>query len=482
MTRQCKLCSFSDTWVYAGEDETKKAFCLAINRKWCSNQCNVEMNSMEWNPGWEGGPAAVSAAMEGESNELVSTEKEEQVRHSSAQWISSHSTECVVMNGRRNVSVFDPTSLAGDKTPEAFLLSEWKVEWEGDFIKELMSDVKSYVYCYGLNITQLAYERTRIRTPLVLIASQSGRLSNWLISPEVAMLLKPSLLIHLSEEWGAHYFGGHDFYATMHSYGGRVMRQYQFPELKYTSSFLQYLPLGYNTEMLGGRDSCEVAKESAKIRSEDRKYSWGFIGSEKTDRVHMIETFKKSLSGMPMLSTINRTQHSQGKLSRSDTFKAYRKVIIAPNGRGNAVLDCFRLYETGIAGAIPMIVGSDDEINNLLSGQLNPPWLVAKTWEEAAQKAQELIDEPWRVDRIRELLARCDDALQNQTNLRNKNEIKKKMNAQVLNADRKLSGVPECITAGAAAASGVFFAGIVGATLSVVEKEEEEEEEEAAAC
>ena len=38
----------------------------------------------------------------------------------------------------------------------------------------------------------------------------------------------------------------------------------------------------------------------------------------------------------------------------------YSQSIFVFNGRGNVFLDCFRLYEAIIAGAIPVIVGEKE--------------------------------------------------------------------------------------------------------------------------
>ena len=46
----------------------------------------------------------------------------------------------------------------------------------------------------------------------------------------------------------------------------------------------------------------------------------------------------------------------------ADIFQAYRDAIFVPNGRGNVVLDCVRLFEASLAGAIPVVVGPWPEV------------------------------------------------------------------------------------------------------------------------
>lgn len=49
------------------------------------------------------------------------------------------------------------------------------------------------------------------------------------------------------------------------------------------------------------------------------------------------------------------------------------------------VLDCFRLYEASLAGAILVVVGSESEIAETFQfdGEL-PPWIFERDWDTAA--------------------------------------------------------------------------------------------------
>ena len=66
--------------------------------------------------------------------------------------------------------------------------------------------------------------------------------------------------------------------------------------------------------------------------------------------------------------------------------KIYSQSVFVPCGRGNSSLDCFRLYEASMNGAIPVLVGSNDEIKSTFKYEENPPWIFAKTWSEAVEK------------------------------------------------------------------------------------------------
>ena len=92
------------------------------------------------------------------------------------------------------------------------------------------------------------------------------------------------------------------------------------------------------------------------------------------------------------------------QVGAKELFKVYQNSAFVASGRGNWALDCFRLYEATIVGAIPVVVGPDEEILNLLNGQHSPPWIVVSNWQEAANKTKRLLDVPWRLDRMRRAL------------------------------------------------------------------------------
>ena len=65
-------------------------------------------------------------------------------------------------------------------------------------------------------------------------------------------------------------------------------------------------------------------------------------------------------------------------------YEIYKKTLFIPIGRGNCSLDCFRLYEAIVAGAIPVIVGNMDEINVTFNfNKTIPNIIMGKNWDEA---------------------------------------------------------------------------------------------------
>ena len=100
---------------------------------------------------------------------------------------------------------------------------------------------------------------------------------------------------------------------------------------------------------------------------------------KKKDRQEMINKMK--------LITPNYTE----KLDKIKMRNLYRDSIFVPNGRGNIKLDCFRLYEASLCGAIPIVVGSKKEIEGTFCQEENPPWLMFENWDEAQRKCLKLL-------------------------------------------------------------------------------------------
>ncbi len=85
------------------------------------------------------------------------------------------------------------------------------------------------------------------------------------------------------------------------------------------------------------------------LRMRDRNLQWAFIGTLKQDRQAIIKAFSAAL---------NTSYHVSHETAPSAIFDIYKHAVFVPNGRGNIVLGCFRLYEASMAGAIPVVVGA----------------------------------------------------------------------------------------------------------------------------
>lgn len=189
---------------------------------------------------------------------------------------------------------------------------------------------------------------------------------------------QPHILFHLSDE-----FGQNPKMLSYYKYASLVLRQYNHAHYnlaKYDRVHL--LPLGY---MKGWNMTGIVESE--------RIYPWSHVGTpledlrgdRHPDRLEMHQVFTEWKSN----GFQNKT-----RLDVPEMQDIYRKSVFVPCGRGNHSLDCLRLYEASICGSIPVVCGSEEEIQATFDGQENPPWIFVSSWKEGVTKCRALLDDP----------------------------------------------------------------------------------------
>lgn len=221
--------------------------------------------------------------------------------------------------------------------------------WETDFLTHTL--FPNSEVCYDLN------ENTD-----VLVFCSRTHSYNEILS--IVKNTKPKIIICLSDE-----FYGEDLsdFNRLGNHCDLFLRQYHHQNYTYTSNTI-HIPLGYT-------NGCKVFQEKKEL-------NWSFLGEIKTDRQEMIDQFRS----IP--------NHFVGKsISKELMCKIYSKSIFVPCGRGNSSLDCFRLYEASMNGAIPVVVGSKEEIESTFKYEENPPWIFAENWTEAVEKCKYLLKE-----------------------------------------------------------------------------------------
>lgn len=184
--------------------------------------------------------------------------------------------------------------------------------------------------------------------------------------------LRPKVVIQLADEWAIEHNEIHNLLAN---YCNLFLRQHRHgSQIKFYPKNLQAMPLGYLNGYVGDTSIVKPMK--------DRKYTWSWIGNLKEDRVEMIFKF---------FSVWNNIVACNGHLNTEEMYSLYSESRFVPCGRGNSSLDCWRLYEATVAGAIPVVVGSEEEIDHTFRffGKI-PPWIYANTWDEAVVKVQEV--------------------------------------------------------------------------------------------
>lgn len=129
-------------------------------------------------------------------------------------------------------------------------------------------------------------------------------------------------------------------------------------------------------------------------RASTREMVWSFAGALKTaDRPGMLAALRAHPDLQPCTAFDNEGPQA--------AQRAYLASAFVPIGRGAVVLDCGRIAEAAVCGAIPVIVGPAREIDAAFCewpGLPTPPWLFFGSWEEAAQGMAALAAQPAALD------------------------------------------------------------------------------------
>lgn len=194
---------------------------------------------------------------------------------------------------------------------------------------------------------------------------------------DVVEKTKPKIIIQLSDEF---IFEDLDVHNRLGNCCKLFLRQHHHPNYNYTANTIQ-IPLGYCAGAEVGN------KNITKIT--ERNYNWSFFGEIKSDRLEMIENFR----------SIDKYLIGSG-ISRSNMTDIYLNSAFVPSGRGNSSINCFRLYEASMAGAIPVVVGEKEELDMTFQYEENPPWIFSHSWNDAVEVCKELLKEP---DKLQEM-------------------------------------------------------------------------------
>ncbi len=200
---------------------------------------------------------------------------------------------------------------------------------------------------------------------------------------QIIKYLHPIIIVNLSDEYkkGKHLL-------ELQNKCSLLLRQYNHSSYTYANHNYQ-IPLGYVKNFLNSKSSLTITTKLMK----NRTISCSFIGQLKQDRLKMCQIFKKIFSKSILIPTnTNWSNPLQQKVTPQKLFTIYENCIFVLCGRGNVSLDCFRVYEAIIAGAIPVVVGNQFEIHSTFYYRNNPPKLItADTWYKAALLCKRLI-------------------------------------------------------------------------------------------
>jgi len=187
---------------------------------------------------------------------------------------------------------------------------------------------------------------------------------------DVCERIKPTIIIHCSDEWG-----NKPELDSLSNYCQLYLRQYRHAGYPYCKN-VTTIPLGYGVDMFS-----EPCAKTSLIPSCERSRMWSFVGNMKSDRAKMHAAFGKLGNGF------------FGNADKTTMKNMYLNSKFVPIGRGNLSLNCMRIYEALSAGALPVVVGSLDEIRETFIDEKIEGWVVASSWEEAAEKCRSVSDD-----------------------------------------------------------------------------------------
>ena len=200
---------------------------------------------------------------------------------------------------------------------------------------------------------------------------------------------KPKIIIQLCDEF---YYENLQEHNQLANYCNLFLRQFNYFNYEYFANTKQ-IPLGYYNNF-------EYRNAIIKPIC-DRKYSWSFIGCEKSDRKNCIDVFSAIDNEFLHIQKDGISQ----QISRKDLIDVYLDSIFVLCPRGWSQLECNRIYESILCGAIPVIACNVEEYNETF-GNLNtssfPHWIVGFSWEDAKERCQYFLSQQNELQKMQE--------------------------------------------------------------------------------
>ena len=259
----------------------------------------------------------------------------------------------------------------------------------GDHIREGVKDTVKIVSIIINNLKEIinTYKKTKKSYSLILVMSSQKYFK---VFSEIVSFVKPDVFIYLSDEGIEDINSINSRFIDIAKNVKLILHQYnQYTVYKNNEAFI-HIPTGYVSTMLDG-----VSFKDIKIKPmAKRKYIAAFVGQVKADRQEMLNEFNAKFDKTQLNFFTNHTTWyiNELKILPKQVHEIYSDAKFIPIGRGFYSLDCYRINEAIVAGAIPVIVGQNSEINNTFWYQGRKlPAVFAKTWKEACIECEKLI-------------------------------------------------------------------------------------------
>lgn len=256
--------------------------------------------------------------------------------------------------------------------------------WEIDYVfKTLLGPLLNRLKVHYLTSDDFEFEFSLCTQSEKTIVVFSSNCLKYDVILNFCKRVKPHIVFHMSDEYGTR-----SEYTQLATHVPLVFRQHNFASYPKLTNEIQ-IPLGYKTGF---------TINANRIPASQRKYKWSFVGIVKNqERKKMLETYRENFAQEDYLC------RTDGKVSTSEMSQMYQDSVFVPNDRGNVRLDCFRIYEAILAGAIPVLVGTGNELEETFAFSSHsdfPPFVVADSWPEAVVKCKNLLQETEKLNKL----------------------------------------------------------------------------------
>lgn len=262
--------------------------------------------------------------------------------------------------------------------------------WEYSFItKDILFNIEELeIETFEKKDFNLLLGRTDIINNNILVINTEYNINDVI---NVIKYIQPIIIFYMSDE-----YGNNSNMKILENHTKLLFRQYNHSHYNYSNNNYQ-LPLGYVTNFLSEDNSFSIHVKDIN----ERKINCSFIGAVKSDRLHMTNIFKKYMKNTNITFVKNNWNINNLAISPKKCFDVYNNSIFVICGRGNVNLDCFRIYEAIVAGAIPIVVGSIDEISKTFNYNNNiPPFVHDDSWEKVVIKCNNLLNDLEQLQKI----------------------------------------------------------------------------------
>lgn len=266
-------------------------------------------------------------------------------------------------------------------------------EWEEDFI---MKDIFNENDFQSYKINFILYDNDIKLEDLDKYINQF----NFIVLNHSSDYNKVNIIVDKINPIGIYFFSDEfairDEWYSLQNKTKLFLYQYKHNKFKYLENSFQ-IPLGYVKGFLGKNS---LSYEYPKIK--DRKIKCSFIGTLKNDRKEMTEKFNKNFDETLIKTSVNTWESpNKQKILPKDMAEIYKDTIFLLIGRGNKSLDCYRIYEGIVTGAIPVIVAEDSELNESFCYDNYPfKFIKANNWDNAVSKCKECLQ---KIDELQEI-------------------------------------------------------------------------------